>query len=466
MAAPGFAEQFRRMLTSKLRVVFENAAGELEMWSKGAQSQVEMQLRERRRGFTRRRDALQRVQGATGELESRIAEVQAQDEHLARTASPGGRAGRRSRGRSAGPTGRSGPSSRSTAAGRRLTGPGLAARASSAGNASTAATACPGRARAIPIASGCRRSCCSRPRWPPSSTTTRASCSAFRRGHAGRGAAGRRAGAVERAGLLQPRPQPAPLRAGRGASARRRFPAHSAVLATLPGIGRSTAAAIAAFCFGERAAILDGNVKRVLTRALGFDDDLASAAAQKRLWAEAEALLPRARRGCLHPGPDGPGRHGVHPHAARHARSCPLAGPLRGACPGAARALPGQDAQPQAQPACQRACCGCAWRTRVAGAAPRDRRVGRACGACPNTRIRRRCRPTAAWPGQGRWLPGFQHTLTHLDWHLHPCAGNGRRAGAAIGPRPRCLVHAVRGAGARACRRRCAACCKRPEACA
>ena len=43
-----------------------------------------MQLRERRRSFTRRRDALQRVQGATGELEARIAEVQAQDEHLVR----------------------------------------------------------------------------------------------------------------------------------------------------------------------------------------------------------------------------------------------------------------------------------------------------------------------------------------------------------------------------------------------
>ena len=84
MAAPGFAEQFRRLLTSKLRVVFENASGELEMWSKSAQSQVEMQLRERRRGFMRRRDALQRVQGATGELESRIAEVQSQDENLTR----------------------------------------------------------------------------------------------------------------------------------------------------------------------------------------------------------------------------------------------------------------------------------------------------------------------------------------------------------------------------------------------
>jgi A/G-specific adenine glycosylase len=71
-----------------------------------------------------------------------------------------------------------------------------------------------------------------------------------------------------------------------------RFPASSAVLATLPGIGRSTAAAIAAFCFGERAAILDGNVKRVLTRALGFTGDLSQASAERALWARAEALLP------------------------------------------------------------------------------------------------------------------------------------------------------------------------------
>jgi len=71
-----------------------------------------------------------------------------------------------------------------------------------------------------------------------------------------------------------------------------RFPSTSAALAQLPGIGRSTAAAIAAFCFGERAAILDGNVKRVLTRALGFEEDLAQAAAERALWAEAEALLP------------------------------------------------------------------------------------------------------------------------------------------------------------------------------
>ncbi|MEN9543216.1 MAG: A/G-specific adenine glycosylase [Pseudomonadota bacterium] len=71
-----------------------------------------------------------------------------------------------------------------------------------------------------------------------------------------------------------------------------RFPSSAAELETLAGIGRSTAAAIAAFCFDERAAILDGNVKRVLSRALGFDADLASSTNERVLWDRAQALLP------------------------------------------------------------------------------------------------------------------------------------------------------------------------------
>jgi A/G-specific adenine glycosylase len=70
------------------------------------------------------------------------------------------------------------------------------------------------------------------------------------------------------------------------------FPRSAADLQTLPGIGRSTAAAIAAFCFQERAAILDGNVKRVLTRVLGYGADLAVAKNEKALWALAQDLLP------------------------------------------------------------------------------------------------------------------------------------------------------------------------------
>ena len=70
------------------------------------------------------------------------------------------------------------------------------------------------------------------------------------------------------------------------------FPKSAQLLQTLPGIGRSTAAAVAAFCFSERVAILDGNVKRVLTRVLAFSDDLASGKNEKQLWAIADALLP------------------------------------------------------------------------------------------------------------------------------------------------------------------------------
>lgn len=62
--------------------------------------------------------------------------------------------------------------------------------------------------------------------------------------------------------------------------------------AKLPGVGRSTAAAICAFAFGTRAAILDGNVERVLVRVLGVETPLPDAATRRALWAAAEALLP------------------------------------------------------------------------------------------------------------------------------------------------------------------------------
>jgi hypothetical protein len=82
LSQPKFMEQFRRMLVSKLRVVYENASGELELWSKGASAQVDSQLRERRRGFRRRREALERIQNAAGELEQRISEIEVQDQRL------------------------------------------------------------------------------------------------------------------------------------------------------------------------------------------------------------------------------------------------------------------------------------------------------------------------------------------------------------------------------------------------
>lgn len=73
-----------------------------------------------------------------------------------------------------------------------------------------------------------------------------------------------------------------------------RFPSTSQELATLPGIGDSTAAAIAAFCHGERVSIADGNVRRVLSRLLAFEGDLSQARAQRDLWQLAQALLPES----------------------------------------------------------------------------------------------------------------------------------------------------------------------------
>jgi len=72
------------------------------------------------------------------------------------------------------------------------------------------------------------------------------------------------------------------------------FPRTAEELEQLPGIGRSTAAAVAAFAFGERAAILDGNVKRVLCRQFGVEGFPGQAAIHDQLWQLAESLLPEA----------------------------------------------------------------------------------------------------------------------------------------------------------------------------
>lgn len=72
------------------------------------------------------------------------------------------------------------------------------------------------------------------------------------------------------------------------------FPSTAETIAQLPGIGRSTAAAIAAFCFDERVPILDGNVKRVLARHAGIAGDPSTRAIEVLLWERARSLLPLA----------------------------------------------------------------------------------------------------------------------------------------------------------------------------
>lgn len=71
------------------------------------------------------------------------------------------------------------------------------------------------------------------------------------------------------------------------------FPREIDAILALPGIGRSTAAAISAFAFGQRCAILDGNVKRVLARVFGIEGWPGDKAVENRLWALAESLLPQ-----------------------------------------------------------------------------------------------------------------------------------------------------------------------------
>jgi hypothetical protein len=82
LAQPGFQEQFRRMLISRLRVVFETISNDIELWNKTASAQVDSQLRERRRNFKRRYESLDRIQSASNELDTRLQEVQAQDERV------------------------------------------------------------------------------------------------------------------------------------------------------------------------------------------------------------------------------------------------------------------------------------------------------------------------------------------------------------------------------------------------
>ena len=72
------------------------------------------------------------------------------------------------------------------------------------------------------------------------------------------------------------------------------FPRSADALAQLPGIGRSTAAANAAFAYSERAAILDGNVKRVFARHFGIEGYSNAATTEREMWCVAEAELPDA----------------------------------------------------------------------------------------------------------------------------------------------------------------------------
>jgi hypothetical protein len=79
LAQPEFADRLVRALGTRLRVVYESALGEVELWNKSAAAQLDAQLRERRRNFARRLEAIERIQQAASGLDERITEIASQE---------------------------------------------------------------------------------------------------------------------------------------------------------------------------------------------------------------------------------------------------------------------------------------------------------------------------------------------------------------------------------------------------
>ena len=197
------------------------------------------------------------------------------------------------------------------------------------------------------------------------------------------------------------------------------FPNSSAALAQLPGIGRSTAAAIAAFCFGERVAILDGNVKRVLGRALGFGGDLSVAAEERALWQRAQDLVPA---------------QGVEAYTQGlmdlGATLCTVRNPACERCPLATLCVARREGKPEAYPVKTRrlkrgarahawlwlACDDRLWLVQRP-----QQGVWAGLWSLPEYDTPEALQHLLqGWPGQGEVLPTIEHALTHFDWTLQP----------------------------------------------
>ena len=82
LAQPEFADRLVRALATRLRSNHEAALGDVELWSKSAAAQLDAQLRERRRNFTRRIEAIDRIQQAASGLDDRIQEIKSQEKML------------------------------------------------------------------------------------------------------------------------------------------------------------------------------------------------------------------------------------------------------------------------------------------------------------------------------------------------------------------------------------------------
>jgi hypothetical protein len=83
LAQPEFVDRLVRELYSRIRAINEVALGEIELWSKSAAAQLDAQLRERRRAFARRMEAIDRILQAAGGLDDRIQEFDQQEQDIA-----------------------------------------------------------------------------------------------------------------------------------------------------------------------------------------------------------------------------------------------------------------------------------------------------------------------------------------------------------------------------------------------
>ena len=199
------------------------------------------------------------------------------------------------------------------------------------------------------------------------------------------------------------------------------FPRRAEDLQTLPGIGRSTAAAIAAFCFQERVAILDGNVKRVLTRVLGYGEDLALAKHEKALWVLAQDLLPKQAA-------DMP-RY-TQALMDLGATVCLPRKAQCEACPVSARCQAKARGEPLAYPVKTRklkrssATLWLLWAVNAQGQVWLQKRPEKGiwAGLFSLPVFESEVHLLAAWTqgGEPRYIASWKHVLTHRDLHLHP----------------------------------------------
>ena len=198
-----------------------------------------------------------------------------------------------------------------------------------------------------------------------------------------------------------------------------RFPTTSRELARLPGIGASTAAAIAAFCFGERAAILDGNVKRVLARWLGFGADLTRAGNVRDLWRIAHALLSsrdveRYSQGLMDLGAT------VCTARVPKCERCPVAADCVARRAGAIQSYPVK-AAPPARTRRQSVWFWLRFRDQVWLECRPERGVWAGLWSLPEfATFSDLADATRGWPGAGEALPAIDHALSHFDWRLYP----------------------------------------------